>query len=100
MKYTVEITEALQRQVRLKNKEAISIWKKEGIPHPVCGGDFKITCICRGNKILRKFRYADVVSNRFWWKSEFENCDWSRVENAFWEALQIGLQDYNKMQGE
>lgn len=80
----------------LKDKRATAYWRREGIPHPKGGGDFKIRKTSEGNKKVCKLNYENIVCNRFWWKSEFAECDWSRIEKAFLMSLQVGLQECPK----
>jgi hypothetical protein len=47
-------------------------------------------------KVEYDINYEYIGCNRFWWKSEFAECDWSRIEKAFLISLQIGLQECPK----
>jgi hypothetical protein len=84
----------------LKDKRATAYWRREGIPHPKGGGDFKIWNICEGKKKVCKFNYNHILCNRFWWKTEFAKCDWSQIERAFLTALNIGVKNLPKTNNE
>lgn len=74
--------------LKLKNKKAITHWKKKGIPHRVITGDETAPYYCHNDqgKIV-PLKYDDIKVNRYMWSWAFNVDSQARLEKVFMECL-------------
>ena len=78
----------------LRNTHARNLWRKEGVPRLVNGDSFIVSDNTSWDQ--HELNYDLVTINRFWWKSEFSQCDWNRIEKAFAKCIKLGIEDGNE----
>jgi hypothetical protein len=69
-----------------KPKRVVDFWENYGVPHKKKDGGLFVTSIFGGKTAVD---YEAICWNRFWFKTEFEKCDWKRVCETFAQAMSL-----------
>jgi len=72
---------------KTKKGKALAHWKIHSVPLTKLGTPFYVRS--RGTHSVRQLSYDDIISNRFWYKSEFaeDMKNYKRVYGAFVKAM-------------